>query len=122
MALQHRGNRLQRQKVSIFCIKNNALKSKKQQNDALILSFKWLWQSLALSGIDGEKRKQIDEIERFQIITSQKRVTRRKEHIKNNKKFLLFLINKLCFVFLSKIRNNDRTIKYIIQTADIHLR
>ena len=37
--------------------KNNALKSKKQQNDALILSFKWLWQSLALSGIDEESEK-----------------------------------------------------------------
>ena len=40
----------------------------------LFLSFKWLWQSLALSGIDEEKRKtQIGEIKRFQIITSQKR-------------------------------------------------
>ena len=30
----------------------------------LFLSFKWLWQSLALSGIDEEKRKtQIGEIE-----------------------------------------------------------
>ena len=45
---------------------------------------------------------------------------RRKEHIKNNKKFLLFLINELYFVFLCKIRNNDRTIEYIIQAADIH--
>ena len=47
---------------------------------------------------------------------------RRKEHIKNNKKFLIFLINKLDFIYLRKIRNNDRTIKYIIQAADIHLR
>ena len=34
--------------------------------------------------------------------------------------FLLFLINKLYFVFLRKIRNNDRTAEYIIQPADIH--
>ena len=40
--------------------------------------------------------------------------------IKNNKKFLFFLINGSYFVFLRKIRNNDRTIKYIIQAADIH--
>lgn len=40
--------------------------------------------------------------------------------IKNNKKFLFFLINGLYFVFLRKIRNNDRTIEYIIQAADIH--
>ena len=40
--------------------------------------------------------------------------------IKNNKKFLFFLINGLYFVFLRKIRNNDRTIEYIIEAADIH--
>lgn len=40
--------------------------------------------------------------------------------IKNNKKFLFFLINGLCFVSLRKIRNNDRTIEYIIQATDIH--
>lgn len=40
--------------------------------------------------------------------------------IKNNKKFLFFLINESYFVFLRKIRNNDRTIEYIIQAADIH--
>ena len=34
--------------------------------------------------------------------------------------FLIFLINKLDFIFLRKIRNNDRTIEYIIQAADIH--
>ena len=34
--------------------------------------------------------------------------------IKNNKKFLFFLINGLYFVFLREIRNNDRTIEYII--------
>ena len=38
------------------------------------------------------------------------------------KKFLIFLINKLDFIYLRKIRNNDRTIEYIIQAADIHLR
>ena len=43
-----------------------------------------------------------------------------KEHIKKHKKFLIFLINKLDFIFLRKIRNNDRTIEYIIQAADIH--
>ena len=43
-----------------------------------------------------------------------------KEHIKKHKKFLIFLINKLDFVSLRKIRNNDRTIEYIIQAADIH--
>ena len=43
-----------------------------------------------------------------------------KEHIKKHKKFLIFLINKLVFIFLCKIRNNDRTIEYIIQAADIH--
>ena len=37
-----------------------------------------------------------------------------KEHIKKHKKFLIFLINKLDFIFLRKIRNNDRTIEYII--------
>ena len=37
-----------------------------------------------------------------------------KEHIKKHKKFLIFLINKLVFIFLCKIRNNDRTIEYII--------
>ncbi len=42
--------------------------------------------------------------------------------IKNNKKFLFFLINESYFVFLRKIRNNDRTIEYIIQDADIYLR
>ena len=36
--------------------------------------------------------------------------------------FLLFLINELYFVFLRKIRNNDRTAEYIIQAADIHFR
>ena len=30
------------------------------------------------------------------------------------KMFLLFLINKLDFISLRKIRNNDRTIEYII--------
>ena len=34
--------------------------------------------------------------------------------------FLIFLINKLDFISLRKIRNNDRTIEYIIQVADIH--
>ena len=43
-----------------------------------------------------------------------------KEHIKKHKKFLIFLINKSDFVSLRKIRNNDRTIEYIIQAADIH--
>ena len=43
-----------------------------------------------------------------------------KEHIKKHKKFLIFLINKLDFISLRKIRNNDRTIEYIIQAADIH--
>ena len=43
-----------------------------------------------------------------------------KEHIKKYKKFLIFLINKLEFISLRKIRNNDRTIEYIIQAADIH--
>ena len=37
-----------------------------------------------------------------------------KEHIKKYKKFLIFLINILDFIFLRKIRNNDRTIEYII--------
>lgn len=37
-----------------------------------------------------------------------------KEHIKKHKKFLIFLINKLDFIYLRKIRNNDRTIEYII--------
>lgn len=37
-----------------------------------------------------------------------------KEHIKKHKKFLIFLIDNLDFIFLSKIRNNDRTIEYII--------
>ena len=45
-----------------------------------------------------------------------------KEHIKKHKKFLIFLINKLVFIILCKIRNNDRTIEYIIQAPDIHLR
>ena len=44
---------------------------------------------------------------------------RRKEHIKKHKKFLIFLINKSDFIYLRKIRNNDRTIEYIIQAADI---
>ena len=39
---------------------------------------------------------------------------RRKEHIKKHKKFLIFLIYNLDFIFLCKIRNNDRTIEYII--------
>ena len=39
---------------------------------------------------------------------------------KKHKKFLIFLINKLYFISLRKIRNNDRTIEYIIQAADIH--
>ena len=34
--------------------------------------------------------------------------------------FLIFLINKLDFISLRKMRNNDRTIEYIIQAADIH--
>lgn len=42
--------------------------------------------------------------------------------IKNNKKFLFSLINGLYFVFLRKIRNNDRTTEYIVQDADIYLR
>lgn len=42
--------------------------------------------------------------------------------IKNNKKFLFLLINGLYFVFLRKIRNNDRTTEYIVQDADIYLR
>ena len=33
---------------------------------------------------------------------------------KKHKKFLIFLINKLDFIYLRKIRNNDRTIEYII--------
>ena len=37
-----------------------------------------------------------------------------KEYIKKYKKFLIFLINILDFIFLCKIRNNDRTIEYII--------
>ena len=37
-----------------------------------------------------------------------------KEYIKKHKKFLIFLINKLYFTSLRKIRNNDRTIEYII--------
>ena len=41
---------------------------------------------------------------------------------KNIKRFLIFLINELEFISLRKFRNNDRTIKYIIQAADIHLR
>lgn len=39
---------------------------------------------------------------------------------KKHKKFLIFLINKLNLISLCKIRNNDRTIEYIIQAADIH--
>lgn len=45
-----------------------------------------------------------------------------KTGIKNNKKFLFFLINGSYFVILRKIRNNDRTTEYIIQDADIYLR
>ena len=37
-----------------------------------------------------------------------------KEYIKKHKKFLIFLINILDFIVLCKIRNNDRTIEYII--------
>ncbi len=37
-----------------------------------------------------------------------------KEHIKKHKKFLIFLIYNLDFIFLCKIRNNDRNIEYII--------
>ena len=37
-----------------------------------------------------------------------------KEHIKKHKRFLIFLIDISYFIFLSKIRNNDRTIEYII--------
>ena len=37
-----------------------------------------------------------------------------KEYIKKHKKFLIFLIDNLDFIFLCKIRNNDRTIEYII--------
>ena len=37
-----------------------------------------------------------------------------KEHIKKHQKFLIFLTDKLDFIFLCKIRNNDRTIEYII--------
>ncbi len=37
-----------------------------------------------------------------------------KEYIKKYKKFLIFLIDNLDFIFLCKIRNNDRTIEYII--------
>ena len=33
---------------------------------------------------------------------------------KKYKKFLIFLIDNLDFIFLCKIRNNDRTIEYII--------
>ena len=54
------------------------------------------------------------------ICSSVVRQLRWKEHIKKHKKFLIFLINKLDFIYLRKIRNNDRTIKYIIQAADIH--
>ena len=39
---------------------------------------------------------------------------RRKEHIKKHKKFLIFLINVLDFIFLCKIRNNDRTISMTV--------
>ena len=37
-----------------------------------------------------------------------------KAYIKKHKKFLIFLIDNLDFIFLCKIRNNDRTIEYII--------
>lgn len=33
---------------------------------------------------------------------------------KKHKKFLIFPISKLDFIYLRKIRNNDRTIEYII--------
>ena len=48
------------------------------------------------------------------ICSSVVRQLRWKEHIKKHKKFLIFLINKLDFIYLRKIRNNDRTIEYII--------
>ena len=72
------------------------------------MSFKWLWQPLALVGSDKE------------ICSSVVGQLRWKEHIKKHKKFLIFLINKSDFVSLRKIRNNDGTIEYIIQAADIH--
>ena len=34
--------------------------------------------------------------------------------VTDHKKFLIFLIDNLDFIFLCKIRNNDRTIEYII--------
>ena len=37
-----------------------------------------------------------------------------KEHIKQHKKFLIFLIDNLNFIFLCKIRNNDRTISITV--------
>ena len=37
-----------------------------------------------------------------------------KEHIKKHKKFLIFLIDNLNFIFLCKIRNNDRTISMTV--------
>ncbi len=49
-------------------------------------------------------------------------VLRVKEPIKNYKKFLFSLIIKLCFIFLRKIRNYDRTVEYIVQAANIYLR
>ena len=66
------------------------------------MSFKWLWQPLALVGSDKE------------ICSSVVGQLRWKEHIKKHKKFLIFLIDNLDYIFLSKIRNNDRTIEYII--------
>ena len=48
------------------------------------------------------------------ICSSVVRQLRWKEHIKKHKKFLIFLIDNLDFIFLCKIRNNDRTIEYII--------
>ena len=54
------------------------------------------------------------------VLLSRTGVLRWKEHIKKHKKFLIFLIDNLDFIFLCKIRNDDRTIEYIIQAADIH--
>ena len=42
-----------------------------------------------------------------------------KEHIKKYKKFLIFLINELDFIYLRKIRNNDRNIEYILNSATL---
>ena len=54
------------QKPWHFATFSRKITPKKARNSRmmLFLSFKWLWQSLALSGIDEEKRKtQIGEIE-----------------------------------------------------------